>query len=43
MQTEAFWRAYAESREIAGTDYAVVAFGDSADMATELAALVVSG
>ena len=43
LQTEAFWRAYAESREIAGMDYAVVAFGDSSDMATELAALVVSG
>jgi uncharacterized protein YhfF len=43
MQTEAFWRAYVESRKIAGADYAVVAFGDSPSMATEHAALVISG
>src|SRR5262245_49106208 len=43
MRTEAFWRAYAESCELADMDYTVVAFGDSPDMATELAALVVSG
>jgi len=43
MQTEAFWRAYANSRAIADADYAVVAFGDSPEMASELAALVISG
>jgi uncharacterized protein YhfF len=43
MQTEAFWRAYADSRGIADTDYAVVAFGDGPEMATALAALVISG
>ena len=43
MQTDAFWRVYVESRKIAGADYVVVAFGDSAAMATELAAHVVSG
>jgi uncharacterized protein YhfF len=43
MQTEAFWRTYVESRRIAGTNYAVVAFDDSADTATELAALVMAG
>ena len=43
MQTEAFWRAYVESRKIAAADYTVVAFGDSPSMATEHAALVISG
>lgn len=41
-QTEAFWQSFVESGA-QGADYAVVALGDSPKMATELAALVVSG
>ena len=40
-QTEAFWRAFVESRGGVDGDYVVVPFGDSPAMATELAALVV--
>jgi uncharacterized protein YhfF len=41
--TDAFWRAFAESRGNAEGDHVVVAFGDSPAMATELSALVVKG
>ena len=40
--TDAFWRAYAEASGARG-GYDVVAFGDSPDMATELAELVLGG
>jgi uncharacterized protein YhfF len=40
--TDAFWQAYARHAGDAA-DYQVVAFGDGAAMATELAALVVAG
>ena len=39
----AFWRAFREHSGIDHDDYAVVAFGDSAAVATELADLVISG
>ena len=42
-QTEEFWRAFAEYSGRVDSDYVVVAFGDNPRMATELAALVVSG
>src|SRR5262249_51898190 len=42
-QTEEFWQAYVRHACHAGADYVVVGFGDNPDMATELAALVVSG
>ena len=42
-QTEEFWQAYARHADRADADYVVVAFGDNPEMATELAALVVSG
>jgi uncharacterized protein YhfF len=42
-QTEEFWQAYATHADHTGADYVVVAFGDNPDIATELAALVVSG
>jgi uncharacterized protein YhfF len=42
-QTEEFWQTFAEHAGQADADYVVVAFGDNPDMATELAALVVSG
>lgn len=42
-QTEEFWQAYARHAPLTGADYEVVSFGDNPDMATELAALVVSG
>jgi uncharacterized protein YhfF len=42
-QTEEFWRAFAEYSRRVDSDYVVVAFGDHPHMATELAALVVSG
>ena len=41
-ETEAFWQAYARRSGVTA-DYQVVAFGDGAAMATELAELVVSG
>jgi len=41
--TEAFWREFAQHAGLSGVDYQVVAFGDSAGVATELAALVVAG
>ena len=43
-KTEAFWQAFLASGETAGAgDYCVVAFGDRSAMASELAALVVTG
>jgi len=42
-QTEEFWQAFTRHASLAGADYVVVAPGDNPDMATELAALVVSG
>ncbi len=41
--TDAFWRAFARHAGLSAADYQVVAFGDGAAMATELAALVVAG
>ncbi|HLJ18617.1 MAG TPA: ASCH domain-containing protein [Stellaceae bacterium] len=41
--TESLWREFAQHAGLSGADYQVVAFGDSAGMATELAALVVAG
>lgn len=41
--TEAFWQEFGEHAGPAFADYQVVAFGDSPQMATELAALVVAG
>jgi uncharacterized protein YhfF len=42
-ETEEFWQAFAKHSGQADADYVVVAFGDTAEMATELAALVLSG
>jgi len=42
-ETEVFWREFTQHAGLSGADYQVVAFGDSAGMATELAALVVAG
>ncbi|MFM0290019.1 ASCH domain-containing protein [Paraburkholderia megapolitana] len=42
-QSDAFWRAYASHAGIGPTSYEVVSFGDSAEMANELAELVVAG
>jgi len=42
-QTEEFWQAFTRHASLAGADYVVVAPGDNPDIATELAALVVSG
>ena len=41
--TEAFWQAYARHAGLGAADYQVVAFGDGAALATELADLVVAG
>ncbi len=41
-RTEAFWAAFAAAQGV-HADYIVEAYGDSPDMANELAALVVSG
>jgi uncharacterized protein YhfF len=41
--TDAFWSDFVRHAGPQPADYQVVAFGDSADMATELAALVVAG
>jgi uncharacterized protein YhfF len=41
--TEMFWQPFARHADLVDTDYQVVAFGDSAAMATELAELVVAG
>ena len=41
--TDEFWRAYREAAGLQRDDYDVVAFGDDAEMATELAELVVAG
>jgi uncharacterized protein YhfF len=41
-ETEVFWRAFCEGRNVTG-DHVVVALGDSAEMADELAALVLAG
>lgn len=42
-QTDAFWRGYAEIHNLKNAAYTVVAFGDSPEMATELAELVIKG
>jgi uncharacterized protein YhfF len=41
--TEQFWRKYREAAGLQHDDYDVVAFGDSPEMASELADLVVAG
>jgi uncharacterized protein YhfF len=41
--TEEFWRQYREAAGLHHDDYDVVAFGDGADMANELAELTVAG
>lgn len=41
--TDEFWRAYREAVGLDHDDYDVVAFGDGAEMATELAELTVAG
>lgn len=41
--TERFWRDYREAARLDHEDYDVVAFGDTPEMATELANLVVAG
>lgn len=41
--TNAFWQKFAQHAGLSDADYQVVAFGDSLEMATELAALVVAG
>src|SRR4051812_45021285 len=42
-RTETFWQGFLRHAGLGPTDYQVVAFGDSPDMATELALLVVRG
>lgn len=42
-QSDAFWRAYASHAGIGPAVYEVVSFGDSPEMANELAELVVAG
>ncbi|MEQ5842703.1 ASCH domain-containing protein [Paraburkholderia acidicola] len=42
-QSDAFWGAYASHARIASAVYEVVSFGDSPEMANELAELVVAG
>jgi uncharacterized protein YhfF len=42
-ETEAMWQAYVAANPSVSSRYEVVAFGDSADMADELADLVVNG
>jgi uncharacterized protein YhfF len=41
--TEKFWRGFRDAAGLHHDDYDVAAFGDSAEMATELAELVVAG
>jgi hypothetical protein len=41
--TDEFWRAYRDAAGLDHDNYEVVAFGDGADMATELAELTVAG
>ena len=41
--TDEFWRAYREAAGLQHDNYDVVAFGADAEMATELAELVVAG
>src|ERR1700674_3519995 len=41
--TDEFWRGYREAAGLHHDDYDVVAFGDGAEMATELAELTVAG
>jgi uncharacterized protein YhfF len=41
--TDAYWQAFRRDTGHAGARYDVVAFGDTAEMQTELAALVVNG
>ena len=41
--TDEFWRGYREAAGLAHDDYDVVAFGEGAGMATELAELTVAG
>jgi uncharacterized protein YhfF len=41
--TEAFWADFTRHAGLSGAEYQVVAFGDTPQMATELAALVVAG
>ncbi len=43
VQTQAFWRSFVDATGSTAPDYVVVAFGDTAALADELAALVVSG
>jgi len=42
-RTDEFWRAYRDAAGLRHDNYDVVAFGDGAEMATELAELVVTG
>ena len=41
--TDEFWRRYRDAAGLHHDDYDVVAFGDGAEMATELAELTVAG
>ena len=41
--TDAYWRTFANQPDLQGTDYQVVAFGNTPKMASELAAFVVAG
>lgn len=41
--TDEFWRAYRDAASLGHDNYDVVAFGDGAEMATELAELTVAG
>lgn len=41
--TEEFWNAFCQAAKVTDAGYEVVAFGDSPEMANELAALVVKG
>ena len=42
-QTDVFWQSFVQHTGHSGSDYQVVAFGDNAEMATELATLVMQG
>ncbi len=42
-RTDEFWRAFRDAAGLGHDNYDVVAFGDGAEMATELAELVVAG
>ena len=43
VATDAYWQEFVQHAEISAADYQVVAFGNSEQMATELAELVIAG